>query len=77
MRHVALLLRRQLSVQGAGPTPGPPRGAGGVVLGPGPRLGQAPSRCAAAAVRQGERTDAAVQGVRGGTRTCRDSVSDK
>ena len=79
VRHVALLLRRGLSVQGASPSPGSPRGAGGVALGPGPRLGQAPSCCAAAAVGQRERTDAAVQGVRGSTRTCRgkkDPVTD-
>lgn len=42
-----------------------------MVLDPGPRLGQAPSCCTTAAVGQRERTDAAVQGVRGSTRTCR------
>lgn len=71
VRHVALLLWRQLSVQGAGSSTGPSRGARAVVLGPGPHLGQAPSCCTAAAVGQGERTDATVQGVRGSTRTCR------
>lgn len=72
VRRVALLLGRQLPVQGAGPSAGPPRGAGVVVLGAGPRLGQAPSRCSAAAVWQGEGSDAAVQSVGGGTRTCRE-----
>lgn len=70
VRQVALLLRRQLPVQGAGPSPGPPRGV--VLLGPGPRLGQAASCRTAAAVGQGERTDATVQGVRGSTGTCRE-----
>lgn len=70
VRRVALLLWRQLSVQGAGSAPGPPRGPGGVVLCPGSRLGQAPSCCAAAAVWEGERPDAAVQGVGGSSRTC-------
>lgn len=74
VRHVALVLRRRLPVQGAGPAAGPPRGAGRVALGPRPRLGQAPPRGAAAAVGQGERTDAAVQRVRGRSRTCRETT---
>lgn len=63
----ALLLRRGLSVQGAGSPSSPSRGVGGVMLGPASRLGQAPPRSAAAAVWEGEGADAAVQGVRGST----------
>lgn len=66
---VAVLLGRQLSVQSPGPSAGPSRGPGGVVLGSGPGLGQTPTCCTAAAVGQREGPDAAVQGVGGGSRT--------
>lgn len=66
VRRVALVLGRQLPLQRTGPAAGPARGAGRAVVGPG--LGQALSRCSAAAVRQRKGSDAAVQSVCGGAR---------
>lgn len=71
LRREALLLRRRLPVKGAGSSSGSPWGAGGLVLGSHPCLGRAPSCGSAAAVGKRERTNPAVQGVRGSTGACR------
>ena len=68
MSGVVLLLGHGLSVQGPGSPPGPPRGARGVALGSGPRLGETPTGGPGAAVGQREGPDAAVQRVGGDTR---------